>query len=127
MAATTKTVLITGCSRGIGLGLVKEFLKNGFSVIATCRVPEKATELCEVLSKNGQRAPMTLDTSSISSVESCKSQIVQEYDRLDVLINNAGISNKNHPVSYKMKLPHTIFNFQYFTSNHRTTWQLTLN
>ena len=124
MATATKTVLITGCSRGIGLGLVKECIKNGLTVIATARTPEKATELCEVLSKNGQREPLTLDTSSVSSVESCKSQIVQEYERLDILINNAGISNKNHPVSDKMKLPVVIY-FHYFTSNHRTTWQLT--
>ena len=108
MAAAQKTVLITGCSRGIGLGLVREFLKNGFKVIATCRTPDKATELLEVLSNHGQREPLTLDTSSASSVESCKSQIIQEIEKLDILINNAGISNKNHPVSYIMTLHSTI-------------------
>ena len=51
-----KTALVTGCSRGIGLGLVKEFLKRNFQVVATCRNPEKATDLNEILSQHKQQA-----------------------------------------------------------------------
>ena len=51
-----KTALVTGCSRGIGLGLVKEFLKRNFRVVATCRNPEKATDLNEILSQHKQQA-----------------------------------------------------------------------
>ena len=49
-----KTVLITGCSRGIGYGLVMEFLKRNFQVIATCRSPEKATDLGKTLEQHKQ-------------------------------------------------------------------------
>ena len=49
-----KTVLITGCSRGVGYGLVTEFLKRNFNVIATCRNPEKATDLSSTLKQHNQ-------------------------------------------------------------------------
>ena len=65
-----KTVLITGCSRGIGLGLVKEFIAKKYKVIATCRSPQKSEELASVLDKNGQNEPLTCDVSSDSSIES---------------------------------------------------------
>ena len=95
--SSSQTVLITGCSRGLGLGLCKEYLNRGFQVIATCRTPEKAAELSEVLTKYGQRPPLALDVSSLVSVEACKDRIAKEISSIDVLVNNAGISNKNHP------------------------------
>ena len=49
-----KTVFITGCSRGVGYGLVKEFLKRNFKVIATCRNPDKATDLRTTLEQHMQ-------------------------------------------------------------------------
>ena len=39
-------VLITGASRGLGLGLVREFLQAGHRVVATCRQPSSATQVC---------------------------------------------------------------------------------
>ena len=40
-----KTILITGCSRGLGLEFVKQFSQKGAKVIATCRKPEDAANL----------------------------------------------------------------------------------
>ena len=57
------TVLITGCSRGIGLGLVKEYLNRNFRVIATCRNPESAMELKAILDQNKQFPVIRLVTS----------------------------------------------------------------
>ena len=55
-----KTALVTGCSRGIGLGLVKEFLKGNFRVVATCRNPKNAKALNEILSQHNQQAAIRL-------------------------------------------------------------------
>ena len=94
---TAGTVLITGCSRGIGFGLVQEYVKREWKVIATCRNPKDAQQLNDFMAKNGLNPPIALDISSMSSIESCKSEILSSVSKLDVLVNNAGISNKNHP------------------------------
>ena len=100
--AYKKTALITGSSRGIGLGLVKEYIQLGYKVFATCRTPEKAKELSLVLAENGQRPPLTLDVTSIASIEDCKKVVAKETNQLEVLVNNAGISNKDHPGTWPM-------------------------
>ncbi len=41
----SRIALVTGANRGIGLGLVTELLDRGYSVVATCRNPDAATEL----------------------------------------------------------------------------------
>ena len=48
-SAMSDIVLVTGCSRGIGLGLVEQFCQAGLVVVATCRNPATATELAALL------------------------------------------------------------------------------
>lgn len=95
--SSSKTVLITGCSRGVGLGLAKEYFARGYQVIATCRNPDGANDLKTFLEKNGQKPPIQLDVASQTSIEDCKAKICSDITVLDVLVNNAGISNKDHP------------------------------
>ena len=92
-----KTALITGCSRGIGLGLVKEFVNRGYNIIATARAPECAQELQAFLKEHGQVPALTLDVASQSSIQSCKETVMSQLSQLDILVNNAGVSNENHP------------------------------
>jgi NAD(P)-dependent dehydrogenase (short-subunit alcohol dehydrogenase family) len=65
-----KTVLITGCSRGLGLGLARNFISAGCLVIATCRTPSKAPELGEVI-KRGVKGSCVIacDVDSEQSIE----------------------------------------------------------
>ena len=93
----SQTVLITGASRGIGLGLVKTFIKNGFNVIATCRNPSAATELNQVLESSKQSPAVALDVASDESVLQLEKYLESNNIVVDHLINNAGVAAKNHP------------------------------
>ncbi len=95
--SNAKTVLVTGCSRGIGLGIVKEYTNRGYKVIATCRRPEQAANLSEFLQANGQPNAFPLDVGSHTSIRECYDQVTKHHAKLDILVNNAGISNKDHP------------------------------
>ncbi len=88
------SVLITGANRGIGLALVKEFLKQGDRVIATARQPDKADEL-NALSKTYHEPNYTvipMDVTNADSVNQAYSKIAQSFSSLDILINNAGVN-----------------------------------
>merc|ERR1712179_449909 len=63
-----EVVLITGCTRGIGLGLVEYFARPGFKVVATCRSPDKSEDLAKLLEKHGQAPALSLDTTSPASL-----------------------------------------------------------
>ena len=103
-------VLITGCSRGIGYGLVQKFLNssdNRYFVIASCRSPQKAHDLKILLSKHSNRSLLIkLDTSSQQSIINAVKTISQKQLRIDILINNAAIVSTKVP-SYK----ETVTNF----------------
>lgn len=83
------TVLITGCSMGIGYATALELARAGHRVFATMRNPAKAPQLAEIAA--AEQLPlevMTLDVDSDDSVRACFAKIAEP---VDVLVNNAGI------------------------------------
>ena len=85
-------VLITGANRGIGLALASEFLKEGDSVIAAARDPDKAGELRELeKSADGRLAVHRLDVADADSVKAVTEALTPGPGSLDILINNAGV------------------------------------
>merc|ERR1712232_660269 len=96
-----KVVVVTGANRGLGLGFVKALVQREATVIACCRNPESATELKTVL-ENGQNTKsfaVCLDvTSALAKWQDTESVLKSRgIGAVDVLINNAGVSSKNHP------------------------------
>ncbi|MCQ4263843.1 short-chain dehydrogenase [Stutzerimonas stutzeri] len=81
-----KTVLIIGASRGLGLGLAKQFSSEGWQVIATVRNPHQA----EALNQIPQLRLETLDMADATSVEELVKRLAGT--RLDVLFINAGVA-----------------------------------
>ena len=80
-----KTVLITGCSSGIGLALALEFKRRGWQVIATARRPEALQALIshELITEK-------LDVTSQEEIERLSATILNRHGALDMIINNAG-------------------------------------
>lgn len=80
------TVLITGANRGIGLGLTKHYLRIGAQVTATYRSPADSEELLALCGNYDNLKVRQLEITDYDAVH----QLSHEFERLDILINNAG-------------------------------------
>jgi NAD(P)-dependent dehydrogenase (short-subunit alcohol dehydrogenase family) len=80
------TVLITGSSRGIGLGLARAYAARGWRVIATCRSPGTADQLAAM---EGEVSVQALDVTDTASIAQLAESLAGTP--IDLLINNAGI------------------------------------
>jgi NAD(P)-dependent dehydrogenase (short-subunit alcohol dehydrogenase family) len=87
--AAAATVFITGSDRGLGLEFVKQYAARGDFVIATCRHPDKATELQALAGEKMNVAVEALDVSDDASIRALA--IKYRGKPIDVLINNAGV------------------------------------
>ncbi|MEU4675649.1 glucose 1-dehydrogenase [Micromonospora sp. NPDC023737] len=85
-----KTVLVTGGSRGIGLMIAQGFVQAGAHVIISSRKADVCAAVAEKLSAEGRCEAIPADLSTDAGAEALAAAIRQRYDRLDVLINNAG-------------------------------------
>lgn len=83
-------VLITGANRGIGLALTRELVARGHKVWATVRTLESAAELQALGHAHVQI--FTLDVGDVDSVKAFARVLPKE--RLDVLVNNAGVMSR---------------------------------
>jgi NAD(P)-dependent dehydrogenase (short-subunit alcohol dehydrogenase family) len=82
----SKTVLITGASSGIGRATALLFQQQGWNVAATMRTPSKAGELASL----PQVICLPLDVTQPESIQAALEQMLQQFGKLDVVINNAG-------------------------------------
>lgn len=90
----SKTVLITGASGGIGSAIAKKFAILGYNVAIHCnKNTEQAEKLCNEIRNNGKNAMVvSADVSSEAAVDSMFEKIESNFGGVDVLVNNAGIS-----------------------------------
>ena len=88
-----KRILITGGNSGIGLVAACELAKQGAEIVLACRDSEKTAEALKVIGEGASVAPVNLpvDLASQQSVRDLATNFLGKYDRLDVLINNAGV------------------------------------
>jgi NAD(P)-dependent dehydrogenase (short-subunit alcohol dehydrogenase family) len=88
-----KRILITGGNSGIGLVAARELARQGAEVVLACRDSDKTRHALTVI--NGAAAVpavnLPVDLSSLASVRALAATFLERYDRLDVLINNAGL------------------------------------
>ena len=77
-----RTALVTGASRGIGLGIAQALAREGVSLVLNSRTPEKLNEVCREL----KARPVALDLSKPESIPA----LVEAAGDVDILVNNAG-------------------------------------
>lgn len=87
-----KSVVVTGGAKGIGLAIVKTYLKSGATVVVADILEEHGKRLEKELSGEGRVLYMTCDISNPEEVRDMIAKTHEKTGRIDILINNAGIS-----------------------------------
>jgi NAD(P)-dependent dehydrogenase (short-subunit alcohol dehydrogenase family) len=86
-----QTALVTGANQGIGLEIAKELAARGFTVLVGSRNLERGEAAAKTI--DGDARAVQLDVTDPASIAATAERIRGEIGRLDVLINNAAISN----------------------------------
>lgn len=84
--------LVTGANRGIGLEIVRQLAAAGMRVVLASRDADKGAAAASALREAGHEVEdLRLDVSDPASCRTAHDRLAQRFDRVDVLVNNAGI------------------------------------
>lgn len=87
------TALITGGSSGLGFEMAKALLLSGARVVIAARAGERLEKAKEALAQAGDACAVAMDVRDASSVEGAAAWFRERFDRLDMLVCDAGIGN----------------------------------
>lgn len=111
-----KTVWITGASSGIGESLAEEFAREGARVIISSH---EATELERVRKKlepiSKEVFPVVFNLANPDEVKSTAEKVLKEYRRVDVLMNNGGISQRSTVIDTPIEIDRRIMEIDFFS------------
>lgn len=103
---TGKVVLVTGGSRGLGYQMVKAFAERGADVIIASRKLDNCEKVAEEVRALGRRAlPFAAHCGRWADCDALVEATYSEFGRLDVLVNNAGMS----PACPSHEIPESLF------------------
>jgi NADP-dependent 3-hydroxy acid dehydrogenase YdfG len=88
------TILISGCTKGIGLAIAKMFAAKGFNVAGCARNPEELKELFTDFSMRYPHQKFFMEVCDVSNKELIKvfaKDVLAEFGKVEVLVNNAGL------------------------------------
>lgn len=87
-----KTAVITGSSRGLGLGIATTFASEGASVVLSARTQVTLDQAVSQLKARGyQAAGLVCNTSDAAQVEALAEYSIQQFGHIDIWVNNAGV------------------------------------
>jgi NAD(P)-dependent dehydrogenase (short-subunit alcohol dehydrogenase family) len=89
-----KTMIVTGANTGIGFETALALYEAGAHVVLACRSEENAEEALHKIIAPGKRGSLekaVLDLSDLEAIQQFAEQFIQHHQRLDILINNAGV------------------------------------
>ena len=104
-----RLVLVTGATSGIGLETARQLAASGARLVLGVRDPVRGADVARRIAREGGSAEvLPIDLASFASVREAAAHLVATHDRLDVLVNNAGIALPRREVS---------------VDGHELTWQ----
>jgi len=92
-----KTALVTGAAQGFGFGIAETFAREGARVAVLDINGDKAKEAAKAI---GRKAfAVTCDVGKAKSVDKAVEKILAKFGRLDIVVNNAGTTHRNKPMT----------------------------
>jgi 3-oxoacyl-[acyl-carrier protein] reductase len=95
-----RVALVTGASRGIGHAIALSLTQAGYVVVAAARSIEGSAAL-ESLRAGGAVSAVNIDLASADSIKEATGRALKEHGRIDVLVNNAGVTRDGLAVRMK--------------------------
>jgi len=97
-----RVAFVTGASRGIGRAIALKLCRAGFEiVVASPELENNEAVACEIRACNAEAVTLNLDVTSPESVKEGFAKILKDKSRIDVLVNNAGITRDGLAVRMK--------------------------
>lgn len=109
-----KKIWITGASSGIGRALAIELSKHGAYIILTARSIEKLKETQALLQDPSHSQIVSLDISQSEEIDTKTLQLLKQLGNIDILINNAGISQRSLTMDTSMDVYHKLMQINFF-------------
>lgn len=110
-----KTVWITGASSGIGEALVYAFSKEQATVIISARNKDKLEEIKSKLPNPDNCIVLPFDLGSPQETEAAADKAIQCVDKIDILINNGGVSQRALSMETSIDIDRKIMEINYFS------------
>jgi len=96
MSANSKTALVTGAARGIGLAIASRLAADGARV-AVLDIDAKAADAA-AKKVGGGAISIAADVTKAADVDAAIQRVIDTWGRLDILVNNAGITGRSFPI-----------------------------
>lgn len=123
MHFTDKVIIITGASSGIGKALAIQLLEQGAKVAVCARNPDKLKETFRIFDNNN----LLLHAADVSKEDDCKSfvdAVMQRWNKVDALINNAGISMRALFEDLDLKVIRELMDINFWGTVYMTKYAL---
>ena len=120
-----KIVIVTGASSGIGRALVYEFAKRGAKVVMAARNAEELSRIEQDLSKQGvESLPVQTDVTLEGDCKRLIEKTIDRFGKLDVLVNNAGISMRAMFDELDLDVMHRVMNVNFWGTVNCTRYAI---
>jgi 3-oxoacyl-[acyl-carrier protein] reductase len=93
-----KVAIVTGAASGFGEGIARRFAAEGARVLVADIDAEGAARVAKDIGGSGSAIAVSVDVSKNSEVKAMIAASVDNYDALNILVNNAGVTHKNSPM-----------------------------
>lgn len=94
-AQKSKVALVTGANQGVGYQIAKGLADNGYTVYVGSRNLQNGLAAAEKI--GGKAQAIQIDVTDKSSIESAAAKVQQDFEKLDLLVNNAAVSHAGKP------------------------------